>query len=87
MNTSSKKETPKSFTVNIDNVGYDVQVTPMMTNNEKRFIIRINNTPEQVYVWDEQIQSLRALDKEASIIPVALEKAISDKLLRTIVFH
>jgi len=78
---------PKSFNVNIDNIGYDVQVTPVIANEEKRFIIKINNTPEHVYVWDEQIQSLRALDEEASVIPAALEKAISDKLLRTIVFH
>lgn len=87
MKTTSKKQGPQSFSINIDNVGYDVVVTPIMINGEKRFIININNSGDHIYVWDEQIQSLRALDQEASVIPVVLEKTISDKLIHGVVFY
>lgn len=87
MKITSKKQSPQSFTVNIDNIGYDVIVTPMMINDEKRFVIRINNSADHIYAWDEQIQSLRALDDEASAFPAALEKAISDKLMPIMVLH
>lgn len=87
MKAMSGKQSPKSFSINIDNIGYDVMVTPMMINGEKRFVININNSADHIYAWDEQMQSLRALDEEASVLPVRLEKAISEKLMHVIVFH
>lgn len=87
METISKKQRPELLNINIDNIGYDVRVTPITVNGEKRFIIRINDSADHIYVWDEQIQSLRALDDEVSTIPDVLEKAISDKLVHSVVFH
>jgi len=87
MKTISKKQRPELLNINIDNIGYDVRVTPITVNDEKRFIIRINDSADHIYVWDEQIQALRALDDEVSTIPAVLEKAISDKLVHTVVFH
>lgn len=87
MKAMSKKQSPKSFSINIDNICYDVMVTPMMINDEKRFVININNAADHIYAWDEQVQSLRALDKEASVLPAILEKAISEKLMHVLVFY
>jgi len=87
MEVISKIQRPELLNINIDNVSYDVRLTPIIVNGEKRFVIRINDSADHIYVWDEQRQSLRALDDEVSTIPATLEKAISDKLLHNVVFH
>lgn len=85
MRTKSKKGESQTFNILVDDIGYEVKVTPRMVNDEKRFEISINNGADHIYVWDEQLQSLRALDDETSAIPVTLEKAISDRLMHTII--
>ena len=83
MKTTSKKGESQTLNMLVDNIGYEVNVTPEIVNDKKRFIISINNSADHIYVWDEQLQSLRALDDETSGIPVTLEKAISDRLMHT----
>lgn len=86
MNTTSEKE-EKTLYIVVDNVGYEVKVASVKVNDEKRFVIRVNDADDHMYVWDEQIQALRALDDEVSTIPATLEKAISDRLMQTVILH
>ena len=85
MKTRSKKNESQTLNLRVDDIGYQVKVTPRMVNDEKRFEISINNGAGHIYVWDQQLQSLRALDDGTSAIPVTLEKAISDRLMHTII--
>lgn len=85
MKTTSKKSESQTLDIRVDNIGYEVKVTPMIVNDEKRFVISINNSADHIYVWDEQLQSLRALDDGTSVIPATLEKAISDRLMHTVI--
>lgn len=85
MRTKSKKGESQALNILVDDIGYEVKVTPRMVNDEKRFEISINNGAGHIYVWDQQLQSLRALDDGTSAIPVTLEKAISDRLMHTII--
>ena len=83
MKTTSKKGESQTLNILVDNIGYEAKVTPITVNDEKRFVISINDSADHIYVWDEQLQSLRALDDETSTIPLTLEKAISDRLMHT----
>ena len=76
----------KSFDMDliVDKVPYRVRVTPFLFNDEKRFRISINGEEEDVFAWDPEILSLRALDDESGVLPVNLEKAIGDRLVKTI---
>lgn len=74
----------KNFEFLVDNVPYQVKVAPETFNDEQRFRIRINGDEGHLYAWDAETVSLRALDDDAATIPDALEKAISDKLVKTV---
>jgi len=71
----------------VDNIPYEVEVTALNVNEEKRFNISINGGEEHAYVWDEQIQSIRPLDDDAAVIPEPLEKAIAEQLIHTVILH
>ncbi|MCC6287406.1 MAG: hypothetical protein IT249_05935 [Chitinophagaceae bacterium] len=77
---TSIMQEPQLLNITVDNIDYDVKVTPVMINNYKRLIININDAADHIYTWDEQAHSLKALDEEVSVIPKPLEKAISDRL-------
>ena len=83
--TEGSKPQSKTLNIQVDITPYEVKVTSHIVNDEQRFDVQINGGDQHVYVWDEQIQSHRALDDEASIIPEALEKKISDQLMNTLV--
>lgn len=85
MRTKSKKGESQTLNILVDDIGYEVKITPRLVNDEKRFEISINNSAGHIYVWDKQLQSLRSLDDGTSAIPVTLEKAISDRLMHTII--
>ncbi|MGN6436552.1 MAG: hypothetical protein ACTHMM_08450 [Agriterribacter sp.] len=87
MKTEGRKPQSKTLNIEVDNMAYEVKVTSHIVNDGQRFDVQINGGDQHVYVWDEQIQSLRALDDGASVIPEALEKKISDQLMNTLVLR
>jgi hypothetical protein len=68
----------------VDNVPYEIRVTPFEYNGQKRFRIALNGGDEYVYAWDHETVSLHSLDDASAILPDSLEKAISDGLVKTI---
>lgn len=74
-----------TYNLVVDKVPYLVRVTPFLFNDEKRFRISVNGDNGHVFAWDPDIVGLHALDDDASTLPDSLEKAISDKLAKTIV--
>lgn len=82
-NTATNEE---AFDLIVDKVPYLIRVTPFLFNDEKRFRISVNGDNGHVFAWDPDIVGLHALDDDASVLPDSLEKAISDKLAKTIVY-
>jgi hypothetical protein len=77
-------ETDYSYDLMVDKVPYHIRVTPFLFNEEKRFRISVNGDSGHVFVWDPEIVGLHAIDDDASTLPNSLEKAISDRLAKTI---
>lgn len=60
---------------------YQVKIAPFEFNGEIRYYINVNEGPSHLYLWDEEIKQLKALDDKAAILPSSLIKEISDQLL------
>ncbi|HEX6192173.1 MAG TPA: hypothetical protein VFZ42_07405 [Chitinophagaceae bacterium] len=79
-----KVKTPRvgerQFNLVVDDVPYMVKATPFTFNTETRYYISVNEGEEHVFTWDSELSRLRAIDDEASILPDALEEAISTRL-------
>ena len=81
-NTQSRE---KNFEFLVDKIPYQIKVMPETFNDTQRFRIYINGDEGHLYAWDSETVSLQALDDDAATLPNGLEKAISDKLVKTIV--
>jgi hypothetical protein len=77
---SKGKTEGKNFNLLVDDVPYFVRAVPFSFNDEARFYISVNSGEEHVFTWDSQLKRLRAIDDASSILPDALEEAISQKL-------
>jgi len=86
MKKTNTAATEATFDLVVDKVPYLIRVTPFLFNDEKRFRISVNGDNGHVFAWDPEIVGLHALDDEASVLPDSLEKAISDKLAKTVVY-
>jgi hypothetical protein len=72
----------KNFDLLLDGVPYIIRSVPFLFNEEWRFRISVNGDEAHVFTWDSEAKMLRAIDDEASTLPVGLEEAISNKLQR-----
>ena len=70
----------RNFNLLVDEVPYLVNARPFRFNGEQRFYISINGGADHVFTWDSELGQLRAIDDTASVMPSALEEAISQKL-------
>lgn len=77
--------TEHTYNIVVDKVPYMIRVTPFLFNDEKRFRISVNGDDGHIFAWDPDLVGLHALDEDASTLPVSLEKAISDRLAKTVV--
>lgn len=92
---SSKKQTPVTllidqtkanddnecyFNLVVDEIPYRVEFEPFFFNGQVRYFVSVNAGPKDVFVWDKEVQLFRAIEDNASVLPVGLEKAISEKL-------
>jgi len=81
--TKSAPEWEENFDIMVDKVPYRINVTSFLFNEEKRFRISVNGDSGHVFAWDPGIVALHALDDDASTLPDSLEKAISNRLAKT----
>jgi hypothetical protein len=68
------------FNVVVDEIPYRVEFEPFFFNDQVRYYVRVNAGPQDVFVWDTEVELFRAIDDNAGVMPVGLEKAISAKL-------
>ena len=82
-NTIRKNET-KTVELVVDNVPYQVKITPEKFNDDPRFFIEVNGDGGHMYTWYPDLLKLHALDDEASTLPGGLVGAISNMIVKTI---
>jgi hypothetical protein len=70
----------KSYDLLIDEVPYLVNAEPFIFNGEQRYYVSVNGGSEHVFTWDSELRRLSAIDREAGILPEALEQEISNRL-------
>ena len=78
--TRSSNTNEQRFNLLVDNVPYMVKATPFEFNGEIRYRVSVNEGSEHVFTWDSTLGQLRAIDDDASTLPVNAEEAISEKL-------
>ena len=71
--------TEERFEIRIDGVPYVVTASPFQFNTETRYNVKYNGN-EHIFTWDSEINALRAIDDEASMLPSSLEEEISRRL-------
>ena len=69
-----------TFNLMVDSVPYLIKARPFSFNDEVRFYVNVNGGTDHVFTWDSELGRLRAIDDQSSIMPDALEEAISAKL-------
>ncbi len=78
--TKANKNNERYFNLLVDEIPYRVEVEPFFFNDQVRYYVSINDRPKDVFAWDTEVSLFRAIDDEAGVLPVGLEKAISEKL-------
>ncbi len=69
-----------NFDMVVGGVPYTVNAEPFEFNTEIRFKVRYNGGDEHIFTWDSSIGRLVAIDDDAGIIPVDVERAIAERL-------
>lgn len=87
MKKNEIQEIEHTYELVVDKIPYMIRVTPFFFNQEKRFRISVNGDEGHIFAWDPDLVGLHALDEDASTLPGGLEKAISDKLAKTVVIN
>lgn len=79
--TKANENNERYFNIVVDEIPYRVEFEPFFFNDQVRYYVSINAGPRDVFVWDTEVQLFRAIDDDAGVLPVGLEKAISAKLI------
>ena len=76
-------ENRKEQTFNVVDNGtpYTVKLTSFKFNDDTRYYISINDEAPVLYVWDEPLKQLRALNDAGDTLPASLETFINEKLV------
>jgi len=78
--TKAAKDNERHFNLLVDEIPYRVEFEPFFFNEQVRYYVSVNAGPKDVFVWDTSVQLFRAINDKASVLPAALEQAISVKL-------
>jgi len=77
--TKAAKDNERHFNLLVDEIPYRVEFEPFFFNEQVRYYVSVNAGPKNVFVWDTSVQLFRAINDKASVLPAALEQAISVK--------
>jgi hypothetical protein len=70
----------RNFNILVDGVPYMIRSIPFTFNDEIRYRVSFNGSPEYVFTWDSSLGQLRAINDDSADLPDNLEMAISEKL-------
>ncbi|MFT3704823.1 MAG: hypothetical protein QM802_20830 [Agriterribacter sp.] len=75
------EQTAYFYDITIDDLLYEVRVTPLLINDEQRFVVSVNNAADHIYAWDEKTSALTLVEEVISVLPESLVIALTEKLL------
>ncbi len=81
-NTVANENNERYCNLVVNEIPYRIEFEPFFFNDQVRYYVSVNAGPKDVFVWDTNVGMFRAIDDKAGVLPVALEKAISEKLQR-----
>ena len=70
----------ETFRLIVDGVPYIIKTIPFNFNEEVRFRVSYNGSPEHIFTWNSELGRVAAIDDESSTMPDSLEQAIAEKL-------
>ncbi len=79
--SKAENNNERYFNLVVDGIPYRVEFEPFYFNEQVRYYVSVNARRRDVFVWDKEVSLFRAIDDAAGVLPVALEKAISEKLI------
>jgi hypothetical protein len=82
-NETGGKTNGHQYDLSAEGVTYQVKIAPFEFNGETRYYINVDDGPSHLFLWDEVIGKLKALDDKSAILPSSLIQVISEKLLLT----
>ncbi len=66
--------------INVDMTPYILMITPFKFNEEMRYHVRYNGSPDILFAWDNTVGHYAAFGDDASTLPDNLELAIAERL-------
>ena len=78
--TKADNDNERYFNLLVDEIPYRVEFEPFFFNEQVRYYVSINAGPKDIFVWDDEVSLFGGIDDAAGVLPVGLEKAISEKL-------
>jgi hypothetical protein len=75
-----QREEGRRVELNVDMTPYILSVTPFNFNNEVRYHVSYNGSPEILFAWDKTVGHFAAFGDDAATMPDSLELAIAERL-------
>jgi hypothetical protein len=66
--------------LNVDMTPYILSITPFNFNNEVRYHVSYNGSPDILFAWDNTVGHFAAFGDDAATLPDNLELAIAERL-------
>lgn len=76
----NKREETRRMEINVDMTPYILDVTPFSFNEEMRYYVSYNGSPDILFAWDNTVGHYAAFGDEAATLPDNLELKIAEKL-------
>jgi len=80
--TKANKGNKRYFNVVVDEIPCRVEFDSFFFNHQLGYYMSVNAGPKDVFVPDTEVKLFSAIDDNADVIPVGLEKAVSVKFQR-----
>lgn len=75
-----KNEGSRHVEVNVDMTPYILEITPLNFNDEMRYYVSYNGSPDILFAWDKTVGHYAAFGDDAATLPDNLELAVAEKL-------
>jgi hypothetical protein len=76
----NRREETRRVEINVDMTPYILQVSPLRFNEEMRYYVSYNGSPDILFAWDSSVGHYAAFGDDAATMPDNLELAIAERL-------
>jgi hypothetical protein len=79
-NHNRRDNSLRRLEINVDMTPYILEITPFNFNEEVRYHVSYNGSPDILFAWDNRVGHYAAFGDESATMPDNLELAIAEKL-------